>query len=167
MQGFGVNLLGYDPIINPECVTYGLTYTDLDTLYNQSDIISLHCPLTPETKHLIDGNALAKMQPGVMLINTGRGGLMDAKVLIHALKTKKIGALGMDVYEEEEGLFFHDLSTSIIQDDVFARLQTFPNVLITGHQAFFTQEALAHIATTTLDNIQLFNNNALTDTLVT
>lgn len=166
MQGFGVKLLGYDPIENAECLKLGLTYTTLDTLYRQSDIISLHCPLTQDTHHLIDAAALEKMKTGVMLINTGRGGLVDAKALIVALKTGKIGALGIDVYEEEEGLFFHDLSMAVIQDDVFARLQTFPNVLITGHQAFFTKEALTHIAATTLQNVQEFEQGKLGETLV-
>ena len=156
MHGFGVNLLGYDPVENPNCLTMGLTYTTLDHLYHQADIISLHCPLNQNTRHLIDATALEKMKTGVMLINTGRGGLVDSPALISALKKGKIGALGIDVYEEEEGLFFHDLSTEIIQDDIFARLQTFPNVLITGHQAFFTQEALTHIAATTLQNIKAF-----------
>ncbi len=165
MRGFGVTLLGHDPIENPDCLAAGLTYTSLDNLYRQSDIISLHCPLQKDTQHLINAAALDKMKPGVMLINTGRGALMDARAVIVALKAKKIGALGIDVYEEEEGLFFHDLSTAIIQDDVFARLQTFPNVLITSHQAFFTQEALLHIVETTLKNIQAFINGTLTDYL--
>lgn len=166
MHGFGVKLLGYDIVENAECLEMGLVYTTLSEIYAQADIISLHCPLTPDTYHLINAEALEKMKPGVMLINTGRGGLVDTKALITALKTGKIGALGMDVYEEEEGLFFHDLSTTIIQDDVFARLQTFPNVLITGHQAFFTLEALTHIAATTLRNIQQFEQGHLSETLV-
>lgn len=161
MQGFGAKLLGHDPVKNVHCIETGLTYVDLDTLYGQSNIISLHCPLTPNTHHLIDAFALEKMKTGVMLINTGRGGLIDTKALISALKMGKIGALGIDVYEEEEGLFFHDLSMQIIQDDVFARLQTFPNVLITSHQAFFTKEALTHIAETTLKNIQQFEQGEL------
>lgn len=166
MQGFGVKLLGYDPVENAQCVRLGLRYTDLTDLFQQSDIISLHCPLTAETHHLIDAAALDKMKLGVFLINTGRGGLVDACALIAALKKGKIGALGMDVYEEEEGLFFHDLSMAIVQDDVFVRLQTFPNVLITSHQAFFTVEALTRIAATTLKNIHDFQLNALGETLV-
>lgn len=166
MQGFGVKLLGHDPVENRQCRKLGLVYTHLADLYAQSDIISLHCPLTPDTHHLIDKAALEKMKVGVMLINTGRGGLVDSKALIAGLKTGKIGALGIDVYEEEEGLFFHDLSAAIIQDDVFIRLQTFLNVLITGHQAFFTAEALTHIAATTLKNVQEFQRNELGDTFV-
>lgn len=166
MRGFGVKLLGYDPIENDQCLNLGLRYTSLNDLYQQSDIISLHCPLTPATHHLINPAALEKMKSGVMLINTGRGGLVDAKALVEALKKLKIGALGMDVYEEEEGLFFRDLSMAIIQDDIFVRLQTFPNVLITSHQAFFTVEALTHIAATTLKNVQDFELNRLKETLV-
>lgn len=119
-----------------------------------------------DTYHLINAAALEKMKPSVMLINTGRGALLDTKAVIAGLKTKKIGNLGIDVYEEEENLFFHDLSMTIIQDDVFTRLQTFPNVLITGHQAFFTQEALTNIAETTLKNIQNFIAGTLTENLV-
>lgn len=166
MRGFGVTLLGHDPIENPICLENGLKYISLEELYRQSDIISLHCPLTENTRHLINNAALEKMKKGVMLINTGRGALVDTKALITALKTGKIGALAIDVYEEEEGLFFHDLSTEIIQDDVFSRLQTFPNVLITGHQAFFTQEALTRIAETTLKNIWQFEHGSLNETLV-
>ncbi|MFU8798066.1 MAG: NAD(P)-dependent oxidoreductase, partial [Gammaproteobacteria bacterium] len=138
----------------------------LEQLYQEADIISLHCPLTPATHHLINAQALEMMKEKMMLINTGRGGLIDSKALISALKTHKIGALGIDVYEEEEGLFFHDLSTAIIQDDTFSRLQTFPNVLMTGHQAFFTQEALTQIAAVTLKNIQDFQKGELKDTIV-
>lgn len=166
MRGFDLEVLGFDPIQNLACIENGLKYVPLEELYRRSDIISLHCPLTSNTHHLIDHAALAKMKTGVMLINTGRGGLVDTKALITALKTGKIGALGIDVYEEEENLFFQDLSTEIIQDDVFARLQTFPNVLITGHQAFFTVEALNHIAETTLKNIWQFEHGGLTDTLL-
>lgn len=166
MHGFGVKLLGYDLVENSACMKLGLEYTNLDSLYKKSDIISLHCPLTEKTHHLINADALEKMKPGVMLVNTGRGGLIDSKALITALKTKKIGALGIDVYEEEEGLFFQDLSSAIIQDDVFTRLQSFPNVLITGHQAFFTIEALTHIAETTLNNVKKFENDCLSETLI-
>jgi D-lactate dehydrogenase len=166
MQGFGVRLLGNDLVENSKCLELGLEYVGLDKLFSASDIISLHCPLTPATHYLIDHTALEKMKPGVMLINTGRGGLIDSKAVIAALKTHKIGALGIDVYEEEENLFFHDLSTDILQDDIFARLQTFPNVLITGHQAFLTSEALEHIAETTLKNVQEYKNGKLHETLV-
>jgi len=166
MQGFGCRLLAYDPYPNDECGQFGVQYRDLNTLYQEADIISLHCPLTPDTHHLINLHALATMKPGVMLINTGRGALIDTSAVIDALKSGKIGYLGLDVYEEEEQLFFQDLSTTIIQDDTFARLMTFPNVIITGHQAFFTQEALTNIAETTLDNIARFSNHTLTTTLV-
>lgn len=164
MRGFGVRLVGYDVVENPLCVAEGLTYVSLDELYAHADIISLHCPLTPKTHHYIDATALAKMKTGVMLINTSRGGLIDTQALIAALKSAKIGALGLDVYEEEEGLFFHDLSTRIIQDDEFTRLQTFPNVLITAHQAFFTEDALTHIAETTLKNVADFQLGTLAET---
>ncbi|HEX2186975.1 MAG TPA: NAD(P)-dependent oxidoreductase, partial [Chloroflexota bacterium] len=116
-------------------------------------VVTLHCPLVPETHHLLDGQALQQMKPGVMLVNTSRGAILDTRAVIQALKSGKIGYLGLDVYEEEADLFFEDLSDRVLQDDVFARLLTFPNVLITGHQAFFTQEALEAIATTTLANV--------------
>lgn len=166
MKGFGCKLLGYDLIPNEECKTLGVNYVDQDTLYKQSDIVSLHCPLTPATRHLIDAAAITKMKSGVMLINTGRGALIDTKAVIDNLKSGKIGYLGLDVYEEEENLFFHDLSDTVIQDDVFARLMTFPNVVITGHQAFLTRQAVANIAQTTLDNIANYSQNNLSDTLV-
>ncbi len=165
MNGFGVKLLAHDPVENPKCLEIGITYVDLNNLYAQSDIISLHCPLTQDTYHLINEAAVERMKHGVMLINTSRGALMDTKAVIVGLKAKKIGTLGIDVYEEEDDLFFHDLSASIIQDDVFTRLQAFPNVLITGHQAFFTQEALMHIAKTTIKNIQDFTQGNLTEIL--
>lgn len=156
MHGFGCKLLAVDPYPNEACRKLGVKYVDPETLYRESDIISLHCPLTKDTHHIINEKALEKMKRGVMLINTSRGGVIDTKAIIDALKTGKLGNLGIDVYEEEEHLFFHDLSSKIIQDDLFARLQTFPNVLITGHQAFFTKEALTNIAETTLNNITAF-----------
>lgn len=156
MHGFGCKLLALDPYPNEECRKLGVHYVSTAKLYQQSDIISLHCPLTSDTHHIINEQALAQMKTGVMLINTGRGGLIDTRAIIQNLKTSKIGYLGMDVYEEEENLFFQDLSDVIIQDDVFTRLQTFPNVIITGHQAFFTKEAITHIAETTLSNITAF-----------
>lgn len=159
MQGFGCKILANDTIPNEVCQSMGVKYVSINDLYQQADIISLHCPLTPDTHHLINEAALSQMKPGGMLINTGRGALIDSKAIIQALKQKTIGYLGMDVYEEEENLFFQDLSDVIIQDDIFARLQTFPNVIITGHQAFFTQEALTNIAETTLANISLFEKN--------
>ena len=126
-----------------------------------ADFISLHSSLTPETRHLIDAKALALMKPGVMLINTGRGALIDARALVASLKTGHIGAAGLDVYEEEEGVFFRDLSDQVLQDDVLARLLTFPNTLVTSHQAFLTHEALANIAETTLSNISAFERGEL------
>ncbi len=159
MQGFGCEILANDAMPNEVCRSMGMKYVPINDLYQRADIISLHCPLTPDTHHLINDAALAQMKPGVMLINTGRGALIDSKAIIQALKQKTLGYLGMDVYEEEENLFFKDLSDVIIQDDVFARLQTFPNVIITGHQAFFTQEALKNIAETTFANISLFEKN--------
>jgi D-lactate dehydrogenase len=131
-------------------------YVDLDTLLAECDVITLHCPLTPATHHLIDEEALRKVKPGVMLVNTSRGALIDTRAVIEALKDGRIGHLALDVYEEEADLFFEDLSDQVIQDDVFSRLLTFPNVLITAHQAFFTEEALRNIAETTLDNATAF-----------
>lgn len=159
MLGFGCRVLAFDPIKNEDCEKMGVTYATFDELLKSSDIISLHCPLNSQTKHIVDDQAISKMKKGVMLINTGRGALIDTKAIINALKKQKIAALGLDVYEEEENLFFRDLSDTIIQDDVFLRLQTFPNVIITGHQAFFTKEALTNIATTTVSNISAFEKD--------
>jgi len=128
-------------------------------LLSDSDIVSLHCPLTPETRYLIDDSALAQMPDGTMLINTSRGAVIDTQAVIKALKAGRIGSLGLDVYEEETGLFFRDLSEEMIQDDVFSRLLTFPNVLITGHQAFFTDDAMRGIAETTIANIGSFERS--------
>jgi D-lactate dehydrogenase len=152
MQGFGCHVLAHDPQPNQEVRDLGVRFVELDELFGSSDIIALHLPLTPETYHLVDSHAVERMKKGAMLINTSRGGLVDTRAVIHGLKTGRIGALGLDVYEEEADLFFEDLSGKVIQDDVFARLLTFPNVLITGHQGFFTREALANIAETTLAN---------------
>jgi len=156
LQGFGVKILAYDPFVHPDAAKLNMEYVTLDELYAQSDIISLHCPLTPENKHMINDHSIIKMKDGVMLINTSRGGLINTKSLINALKSGKIGSAGLDVYEEETEYFFEDLSGSAIKDDVLARLLTFPNVLITSHQAFFTREAITNIATTTLQNIKTF-----------
>lgn len=153
LKGFGMNVLVYD--IDRNQVKDGI-FTDLDTLYQKSDIITLHCPLMADNKHMINKSALEKMKDGVMLINTGRGGLIDTPALIEGLKAKKIGAAGLDVYEEESAFFYEDFSFSFISDDTLARLLTFPNVLITSHQAFFTKEALQNIAATTLNNIEEF-----------
>ena len=155
MRGFGCHVNVFDIAHNPECEAVGATYVDLPTLFESSDIISLHCPLNPKTHHMIDEEAIERMKKGVMLLNTSRGGLIDARALIKGLKSGKVGYVGLDVYEEESDLFFEDLSGKVIQDDVFARLMTFPNVIITGHQAFLTTNALQNIAETTLSNISL------------
>lgn len=151
--GFGCRVRAFDPVPNERCRSSGVDYVKLDELLAQSDIITLHCPLTPDNRHMIDALALEKMKNGVMLINTSRGALIDTVAAIEALKSGKIGYLGLDVYEEEEEIFFEDRSGLIIPDDIFARLLTFPNVIITGHQAFFTREALENIAVTTIKNI--------------
>ncbi|MEH2433375.1 MAG: 2-hydroxyacid dehydrogenase [Nostoc sp.] len=153
MKGFGCHILAYDVYRNPELEALGGKYVELPELFANSDIISLHCPLTPETHHLINAETIEQIKPGVMLINTSRGALIDTQAVIEGLKSGKIGYLGVDVYEQESELFFEDLSGAIIQDDIFQRLTTFPNVLITGHQAFFTAEALHNIAETTFANI--------------
>jgi D-lactate dehydrogenase len=153
MTGFGCNIIAYDLYPNHECETIGVRYVELPELFALSDIISLHCPLTPETYHLINKDAIAKMKPHAMLINTGRGPLIDTDAVITALKSSQIGALGLDVYEQESELFFEDRSDLILQDDTFARLMTFPNVMITGHQAFFTEDAMRSISEVTLANI--------------
>jgi D-lactate dehydrogenase len=156
LKGFGCQILTYDVHRNPECEAVGAKYVELPELFAASDIITLHCPLMPETYHLIDDKALEQIKPGVMLINTSRGALIDTQAVINALKSKKIGYLGLDVYEQESDLFFEDLSEDVIQDDLFQRLLTFPNVVITGHQAFFTENALKKIAETTMSNITDF-----------
>jgi D-lactate dehydrogenase len=156
LQGFGCHLLAFDPQPNPACQDMGVRYVGLESLLREADIVTLHCPLTDETRHLIDARALQTMKDGAMLINTSRGGLVDTPAVVLALKSGKLGELGLDVYEEEAGLFFEDHSDRVIQDDVFARLLTFPNVLVTGHQAFFTREAVAAIARTTLSNVADF-----------
>jgi D-lactate dehydrogenase len=157
LKGFGCELLGHDPFENPECLALGLRYLDLPALLAQSDIVSLHCALTPESKHLINAQTIALMKPGAMLINTARGGLVDARAAIAALKSKQpLAYFGMDVYEDEGPLFFSDRSMTVIQDDVFERLTTFPNVVITAHQAFLTREALGEIAQVTLGNVSDF-----------
>lgn len=159
LNGFGCHILASDPRPNEECVTLGVEYVGLHELLQKSDIVSLNCPLNDQTFHLINQQALEVMKPGAMLINTGRGKLIDTKAVISALKAKHLGYLGIDVYEEEEPLFFENHAEEIINDDVFCRLQTFPNVLITGHQGFFTKEAIEAIAKTTLENISHFEKN--------
>jgi D-lactate dehydrogenase len=149
-----MRVLAYDPGTQAaELLALGVQYVPLDTLLAQSDIVSLHCPLVPATHHLIDADALARMKRGAMLINTGRGGLVESNALIGALKSGQLGHLGLDVYEEESGIFFEDHSDLPLQDDVLARLLMFPNVIVTAHQAFFTREAMGEIARSTLGNV--------------
>jgi D-lactate dehydrogenase len=166
VTGFGCCVLAHDLRPNPECERLGALYVPLEELLRRSDVVTLHCPLTPETRHLIDARRLALMKPGVMLINTSRGALVDTRAAILALKSGRLGSLGIDVYEEESGLFFEDLSNRVILDDVFTRLLTLPNVLVTGHQAFFTAEALAAIAKVTLENVTAFETGTGTLHLV-
>ncbi len=156
MLGFGCKVLAYDLYPNDKVTKTGVSYVPLVELIEKSDIISLHCPLTVETKYLINDQSIPLMKKGVMLINTSRGALIDTKTVIAGLKSGVIGALGIDVYEQEEKLFFRDLSEKIIKDDIISRLSSFPNVLITAHQGFFTQEALTQIAETTLSNLRSF-----------
>jgi D-lactate dehydrogenase len=156
LEGFGCRVLLNDLHPNAAITAAGTPYVELDTLLAESDVITLHCPLTPETNHLINQETLAKAKPGVMLVNTSRSALVDATAAIDALKTGTLGFLGLDIYEEESDFFFRDLSDHVIQDDAFSRLLTFPNVLITGHQAFFTAEAMAAIAETTISNLTAF-----------
>ena len=155
LNGFGANVLVCDPYAEQG----DYTLCDLDTLLSQSDVISLHCPLNEQTHHLIDEQAFSKMKQSVMLINTSRGALVNSKACINALKSKKLGYLGLDVYEQESELFFKDRRDEIMQDDIFSRLVSFPNVLVTGHQGFFTKEALTEIAQTTINNAIEFANN--------
>ena len=156
--GFGGDVLAHDMVQHPECLKNGVKYVGLDELFERSYIISLHCPLTPETHHMIDEGNLAKMRDGVFIINTSRGALIDTEAVSEAVKSGKIGGLALDVYEEESELFFEDRSDCIIQDDVLMRLMAFPNVLVTSHQAFFTHEAMENIAKTTLSNLTDFES---------
>lgn len=151
--GFGCEVLASDLVEDPELVAIGVRYAAVDALLREVDLITLHCPLTPDTRHLIDGPRLAAARLGVVVVNTSRGALIDTVALIEGLKSRKVGGVALDVYEQEADLFFEDLSNEIIQDDVFQRLLTFPNVLITGHQAFLTEEALSAIAETTLASL--------------
>ena len=156
MTGFGCKVLASDIEPSPACTEIGVAYVSLDTLLAQADIVTLHCPLTPQTRHLIDAAAIGKMKRGAMLINTSRGGIVDTKAVVDGIKSGAIGHLGLDVYEEEAALFFDDKSDQVIRDDVFERLLTFPNVLVTGHQAFFTADAMKAIADTTMANVDAF-----------
>jgi D-lactate dehydrogenase len=166
LHGFGCHLLAHDVHHNPECEALGVRYVNLPTLFAESDVITLHCPLTRETWHMINDETLSLMKDGLMLINTSRGALIDTPAVIEAMKSGKIGYLGLDVYEEEEALFFEDLSSQVIQDDVFARLLWFPNAIITGHLAFFTSNALEKIAETTLNNVTQFEKTGTCDNIV-
>ncbi|HWC12358.1 MAG TPA: 2-hydroxyacid dehydrogenase [Acidimicrobiales bacterium] len=156
MVGFGCRVVASDPRPNDDCRRMGVEYTSVDSVLSDADIVALHCPLTAETRHLIDRERLARMKDGVMLVNTSRGALVDTAAAIDALKTGKIGQLGLDVYEEESAIFFEDRSDEVVADDLLSRLLTFPNVLVTGHQGFFTKEALEGIARTTIENITAF-----------
>lgn len=167
LLGFGCKVLACDPQPDPELVAAGVRYVDFDALLPQVDVLSLNCPLTPATYHLIDEVALARLRHGAMLVNTSRGAVIDTAAVIRALKSGQLGSLAMDVYEEEGDLFFRDLSGQVIADDTFSRLLTFPNVLITGHQGFFTHEALTAIAETTLGNLDAFAASGTTHHPVT
>ncbi len=157
LKGLGMRVLISDPMAKEEAVkALGCEPASLERLYAESDVISLHCPLLPSTKHMVNAESIAKMKPGVMLVNTSRGGLIDAAALIEGLKSRRIGSAGLDVYEEESEYFFQDKSDAVMEDDVLARLLSFNNVLVTSHQAFFTQEALTNIASTTMRNIANF-----------
>ena len=162
LHGFGCKILAYDAKENEILKTsYGVDYVSLNTLFSKADIISLHLPLSLETEHIIDEKSIRLMKKGVMLINTSRGGLVNTVDVIQGIKSEKIGYFGMDVYEDEGGLFFEDHSQTILQDDIFARLMSFQNVLITSHQAFLTETSLKNIAETTIYNIDCFENNTL------
>lgn len=156
LKGLGCKVIAYDVMDHPEAHEIGVQYVSLDQVLETADIVSLHCPLTPETHHLINDQTIGRLKRGMMLINTSRGALIDTQAVIKGLKSGQIGYLGLDVYEEEGDLFFRDLSEQVIQDDVFMRLSTFPNVLITGHQAFFTRNALTNIADTTMANLRAY-----------
>lgn len=159
MLGFGCKVLAYDIFPNENLKYAGVEYTSLENLLKYSDVVSLHCPLTEQTKHIINNDSLSNMKKGAMLINTSRGALIDTKAAIEHLKSGQLGYLGIDVYEQEEKLFFNNLTGEVIQDDIIMRLMSFPNVLITAHQGFFTDEALTQIAQTTLKNIEDFETN--------
>lgn len=158
LKGFGARVVCYDPFQSEQVVSLGAQYCELNALLESVDIISLHCPLNSTTKHLINFRNLAKMKDGVVILNTSRGGLIDTQAIISGLKSEKIGGLGLDVYEMESELFFQDHSLDIIQDDIFQRLLTFPNVIITGHQGFFTEQAMSQIARTTVSNLLGFSH---------
>ncbi|MFT4056907.1 MAG: 2-hydroxyacid dehydrogenase [Novosphingobium sp.] len=154
--GFGCDVLASDPVEDAGLVEIGVRYVERDALLRESEIVTLHCPLTPDTYHLIDAAVLAAARPGLVVVNTSRGALIDTVALIEALKQRRVGGVALDVYEQEAGVFFDDLSSEIIDDDLLQRLLTFPNVLMTGHQAFLTEEALGAIASTTLQSVSDF-----------
>ena len=166
LKGFGMNILAYDPFKNPVVEELGGQYVELDELYAKSHVITLHCPATPENYHLLNREAFTKMKDGVMIVNTSRGSLIDTQAAIDALKQRKIGALGMDVYENERDLFFEDKSNEVIQDDIFRRLSSCHNVLLTGHQAFLTEEALTNIADVTLSNVYKLKSGKVCENIV-
>ena len=153
LRGFDCEVLAHDSRVDPDLAAAGVKYVGLDELLSRSDVVSLHCPLTSETRHLVNDRTLSLMKPGAMLINTSRGDVIDTRAAVAALKSGRLGSLGIDVYEEEEDYFFEDFSGRVIKDDVLARLLTFPNVLVTGHQAFFTREALEGIAGTIVQSL--------------
>jgi D-lactate dehydrogenase len=161
MKGFGSHVIAFDTYPNQALIEAGITYRPIDEVFKMSDIISLHCPLTPETNRLINKNSLNMMKKGVMLINTSRGKLIDSDAAISALKAGRLGYLGIDVYEQEEKIFFKDLSEIILPDDKISRLMSFPNVLVTAHQAYFTENALTQIANTTIQNLTDFENGTI------
>lgn len=165
-KGFGCKIIAYDLYPDQELMNNGVEYVELDKLFKSSDIISLHCPLTPENHYMINQETITKMKDGVTIINTSRGGLINTHEAIEALKNHKIGYLGIDVYEQEEKLFFKDLSAEIIQDDMIQRLMSFPNVLVTAHQAFFTREALEQISEITMRSISEIKEKGSTDEVV-
>ncbi len=167
LSGLGVEILGCDPFHNPAFADSGGLYVSREELFARSDIISLHCPLMPETFHVVSSHTIALMKPGVMIINTSRGALVDASAVIDGLKSGRIGYLGLDVYEQEADLFYENLSEEIIQDDVLQRLVSFPNVLVTSHQAYFTDTALQNIADTTVRNLTVFEHGGPLETEVT
>jgi D-lactate dehydrogenase len=156
LSGFGVTLLAFDVHRDPGCEALGVRYVGVDELLRASDVVTLHCPLTPETRHLLNAERLASMRPDALVVNTSRGALIDTPAIVAALKAGRLRGLAIDVYEEEDRLFFEDHSAEVMQDDTLARLLTLPNVVVTGHQAFFTDKALSEIARTTLDNITAF-----------
>lgn len=160
LSGFGVTLLASDVRPNPACEALGVRYVPVEELLRAANVVTLHCPLTPETRHLLDARRLEMMRPDALVVNTSRGALIDTPAIIEALKAGHLRGLAIDVYEEEERLFFEDHSADVMQDDTFARLLTLPNVIVTGHQAFFTDKALAEIARTTLDNVTAFESGA-------